>query len=107
MTVTDRMLDSTIVVSEVIVPSNYVRDATPQITTVKNGANTLICSSGNTDSGSGDRLTFLNGQVMVFIIYLAVSIPPQINQGPGKYLCFFFRNIGNLNFSTFFGTFVI
>ena len=69
-TVTGLIPGSTVVVVETRVPDGYVLNTTPQVITVKNGANTLTGSTGtggtptnpdgSTGTGNGNDLTFEN-----------------------------------------------
>ncbi len=72
-TVTGLVPNSTVVVVETRVPDGYVLNTTPQVITVKNGANTLTGSSGTTtpnpggsttnpggNTGNGNDITFEN-----------------------------------------------
>ena len=80
-TVTGLVPGSTVVVSEVSVPSGYVLDTTPKTIIVKNGANTLTDSSngtvtnpgttpgGSTGTGNGNDLTFENDPKQTLTIH--------------------------------------
>ena len=59
--VTGLIPNSTVVVVESRVPSNYVLDPTPHVIAVRNGSNTLAGAGGGSGTGSGGSSGTING----------------------------------------------
>ena len=69
VTVTGLIPERTYVVTEVKVPDGYVLNSTPQVITVKNGANTLPGSgTGSGGTGSGNDVVIENDPTMTLTI---------------------------------------
>ena len=70
VTVTGLVPGSTVVVSEVSVPSGYVLDTTPKTITVQNGTGNSVTTGGTgTGIGNGNDLTFENDPKMTLTIH--------------------------------------